>query len=294
MTKHEASRTLVKSPPELWAELSDPEALCRHLGELGEIRITRADPEHTVEWRAGDSSGTVHLKPSGWGTRVTLTVTREVPPSPPAPPPASAPGDTPDDAPAPQPTPGAVVPVEDPPEARREDDLPAAEEWPAALLDQTSGWAEDPPPPGPVAEPPAPTETTAAEATSRRGFFSRLFRRRRQPDAALEPAQESVTPGPTAESVTPGPTAESVTPGPEPGPERATAPRPSLLAAPPPGPQRLLMAPRAIALEDAAPASEPQAEPEGGEVASAEQVTALLTTVLDTLGAAHHRPFSRG
>ncbi len=37
----EVQRTLVKSPPELWAELSDAEALTRHLSELGEIRITQ-------------------------------------------------------------------------------------------------------------------------------------------------------------------------------------------------------------------------------------------------------------
>src|SRR5438132_1197186 len=45
MITSEVQRTLVKSPPELWAELSDPTSLARHLGELGEIRITRVDPE---------------------------------------------------------------------------------------------------------------------------------------------------------------------------------------------------------------------------------------------------------
>ena len=45
MISSEVQRTLVKSPPELWAELSDPAALARHLGELGEIRITRTEPE---------------------------------------------------------------------------------------------------------------------------------------------------------------------------------------------------------------------------------------------------------
>ncbi len=80
----ELQRTLVKSPPELWAELSDPAALARHLGELGEIRITRVEPEKTVEWESADATGAVRLKPSGWGTKVTLTVTREVPASEPA------------------------------------------------------------------------------------------------------------------------------------------------------------------------------------------------------------------
>ncbi len=69
----EAKRTLVKSPPELWAEVSDAGALARHLGEFGEIRITRTQPESVVEWEGDRASGTVHLEPSGWGTRVTLT-----------------------------------------------------------------------------------------------------------------------------------------------------------------------------------------------------------------------------
>ena len=46
----EAKRTLVKSPPELWAEVSNAGALARHLGEFGEIRITRTQPESVVDW----------------------------------------------------------------------------------------------------------------------------------------------------------------------------------------------------------------------------------------------------
>ena len=74
MSSLQASRTLVKSPPELWAELSDLGSLARHLGEFGEIRITQVDPESRVEWEADRASGTVRLEPSGWGTRVVLTV----------------------------------------------------------------------------------------------------------------------------------------------------------------------------------------------------------------------------
>ena len=70
-----AQRTLVKSPPELWAEISDPGALTRHLGEFGEIRITRLDPETTVAWEGDRVRGTVALEASGWGTKVTLTAT---------------------------------------------------------------------------------------------------------------------------------------------------------------------------------------------------------------------------
>jgi hypothetical protein len=68
-----ASRTLVKSPPELWSELSEVEALARHLGELGEIKITRVEPEHTVAWEGERARGTVSIEPSGWGTTVTFT-----------------------------------------------------------------------------------------------------------------------------------------------------------------------------------------------------------------------------
>ena len=50
----------------------------RHLGELGEIRITRTEPEKRVEWEADGTSGTIVIKPSGWGTKVTLSVTREL------------------------------------------------------------------------------------------------------------------------------------------------------------------------------------------------------------------------
>lgn len=78
MISAKVQRTLVKSPPELWAELSDPATLARHLGELGEIRIVCVAPESTVEWSAEAMSGTVSIKPSGWGTKVTLNVTREI------------------------------------------------------------------------------------------------------------------------------------------------------------------------------------------------------------------------
>ena len=79
----EAKRTLVESPPELWAELSDAESLSRHLGELGEIRIVRVDPERSVEWEAEEVSGTVTIEPSGWGTKVTLTAVRPQSSAPP-------------------------------------------------------------------------------------------------------------------------------------------------------------------------------------------------------------------
>src|SRR5215213_5560922 len=77
MDEPRAQRTLVKSPPELWAEISDLDALARHLGEFGEIRITRLEPETAVAWEGDRVRGTVQLEPSGWGTKVTLTAQLE-------------------------------------------------------------------------------------------------------------------------------------------------------------------------------------------------------------------------
>jgi len=67
------NRTLVKSPPELWSELSEVERLADHLGKFGEIRITKVEPEKTVAWEGEHGSGTVEIEASGWGTKVTLS-----------------------------------------------------------------------------------------------------------------------------------------------------------------------------------------------------------------------------
>ena len=140
MVSSEVQRTLVKSPPELWAELSDPAALARHLGELGEVRITNTKPEERVEWEADGTTGTVLIKASGWGTKVTLSVTREVE----------------------EPTIEPPVVVAEPSPAPEEPEIEAD--------------------PEPAVEP-------------RRGFFSRLFRRREKlPDTPPEPTPAPETP----------------------------------------------------------------------------------------------------
>ncbi len=78
MREHEMSRTLVKSPPELWEECSQASSFARHLsGSFGEITITRLEPETAVAWEGEGASGTVRIEPSGWGTRVTLTAAVE-------------------------------------------------------------------------------------------------------------------------------------------------------------------------------------------------------------------------
>jgi hypothetical protein len=189
MPSSEAQRTLVKSPPELWAELSDPDSLARHLGELGEIRITRVEPEETVEWEGRDVRGTVQIKPAGWGTRVTLTATRETP--------------------APE----------------------------AAFDSETNETA---PTPEVVPEP-------------RRRLFARLFRRRRHTE--------------------------------QPAPEIGEAPEPE--------PETEMKTEAEAEAEPSPEAPDIAAELARVEEAMTEQDAALLTAVLDRLGAAHHRPFSR-
>ncbi len=64
MAQLKASRTLVKSPPELWAECSDAASLARHLGAFGKIQITKLEPETAVAWEGEDVRGTVTLEPS--------------------------------------------------------------------------------------------------------------------------------------------------------------------------------------------------------------------------------------
>jgi hypothetical protein len=77
MAELTVKRTLVKSPPELWTELSDVAHLAKHLGAFGEIRITKLEPEHTVAWEGERASGTVSIEASGWGTKVVVQASLE-------------------------------------------------------------------------------------------------------------------------------------------------------------------------------------------------------------------------
>jgi hypothetical protein len=69
MATVEVSRTLVKSPPELWAEL-EGDCLSR---AVGDVKITATEPERALRWEAEGASGTAVLEPAGWGTKLTLT-----------------------------------------------------------------------------------------------------------------------------------------------------------------------------------------------------------------------------
>jgi hypothetical protein len=240
MSELTTKRTLVKSPPELWAEVSDLEALAKHLGEFGEIRITRLEPETTVAWEGDRVSGTVRLEPSGWGTKVTLTAElaaiEEAEP-------VVEPEPLPDPEPLPEPEP-----------------LPDPEPLPEPVAE------EEPPPP--------PTQETVAQEPAqepvepvKRGFWARLFGRRAAEVPPAEPPPPAAPPPPVEE------------PEPEPAPvDEPPAPEPPPL--------------------QPVPDPEPPAEPEPQDPLPAalddDKAVAVLTEVLDNLGSAHHRPFSRG
>ena len=73
MATIEVSRTLVKSPPELWAEL-----VSDRLSEaVGQVTVRPTEHERELAWEAAGARGTASLEPAGWGTKVTLTAELE-------------------------------------------------------------------------------------------------------------------------------------------------------------------------------------------------------------------------
>jgi hypothetical protein len=291
----------VKSAPELWTELSDPAKLARHLCELGEIRITATNPEQMVEWEADGASGTILIKPSGWGTTVTLTATRDVAQPEPAiaseaqfaseaqlaPEPAAEPGSP--FAPAPPGEPLAPVASEPQPKVQPEQQSAVqAEEQPVVQAEEQ---------PVVQAEKQPVVQAEAAREPPP-GFFARLFRRRLRRTGAVEPeAPEAITAvEPAADDALQARAGEAVQP--EAG--EAAQPAPGEAAQPlEPGPEP----PEVPEIDGSAEhpvgaASHISTELRAAEEVAAvqvvaEQVEAVLTSVLDRLGAAHHRPFSR-
>jgi hypothetical protein len=173
-----AQRRLVKSPPELWAQVSSEDVLARHLAGFGEIRITRVDPETTVAWEGDRASGTVELAPAGWGTKVVLTATT-APPAAPAVTAAAMP-----EAPEPKPEPAAEPPA---PAPRRG--------FLARLLGRGAPTGEIPAPGPPMPDPSPPTPT---------------------PDP-MPPAPDPMPPDPTP-GPGPAPPIDPTPPAPGPGP----------------------------------------------------------------------------
>jgi hypothetical protein len=77
-----ASRTLVKSPPELWELLDQPDRMqglmCGLLGHATEVTVEEREPESLLRWEASDDGADawieVRLAEKGWGTNVKLKV----------------------------------------------------------------------------------------------------------------------------------------------------------------------------------------------------------------------------
>jgi hypothetical protein len=217
MTELQASRTLVKSPPELWAECSDAASLARHLDGFGEIRITRLEPETAVAWEGERARGTVRIEPAGWGTKVILTAVQE----------------------------GTQAVADAPPEP----ELPvrAAPPEPGAPTGEAPAAQSAPPEPEPeLAMADALSETEPPLPVRKRRFARLRAFWRGEPLPAPEPSSE-------------------VPPVEEPPAEDP---------------------PLAAAIE--APLAEPEIAPP-----AVSETEAALTAALDSLGQAHHRPYSR-
>jgi hypothetical protein len=249
MTELQASRTLVKSPPELWAECSDAASLARHLDRFGEIRITRLEPETAVAWEGERARGTVRIEPAGWGTKVILTAVAEgVDPE--------SPVDVADAPPEREPPVEAVSPEPEPE---------------PAIIEALSEPPLDEPPvdEAPVEEPPA--EELPPPARKRRFGRLRAFWRGPEPLPAVEEPLVTEAPPPVLEA--PQPVTEAPPPVTEAPPPVTEAP-PPVHEAPPP------------VLEAPPPVTE-------APVPVVSETEAALTAALDSLGQAHHRPYSR-
>jgi hypothetical protein len=232
MTELQASRTLVKSPPELWAECSDAAALARHLDRFGEIRITRLDPETAVAWEGERARGTVRIEPAGWGTKVILTA------EPSAPPPAELEPD----------------PVEI--EAEPVGVVPDPVEVEAEPVEVAPEPVEVEAEPVEVAPEPVEVEAEAVEVAPDRV----------EVEAEAVDVTETARPRRFARlrAFFRGPEPAETQPAPVVAEEPAPAPAPTVDSAP-------------------APAAEPVAT----------ETEAALAAALDSLGQAHHRPYSR-
>ena len=249
MTEHVASRTLVKSPPELWAECSDAASLARHLDGFGEIRITRLEPETAVAWEGELARGTVRIEPSGWGTKVILTAVAEE-----------------DEVvePAEVPEPVAEVAEVTKPEMVAVAEVTEPEMVEVAEVTEPETVAE--PIPEVIPDPePDPEVAVEAPPAPRRRFRWFSFRRTPPP----EPPEPEI-----------GDPVELAEPEPPPEPEAVLEPE-------------AVFEPEPVVAHEPAAEPEPEPTPEREPATEAPATEAALTAALDSLGQAHHRPYSR-
>jgi hypothetical protein len=256
MMEHEVTRTLVKSQPEIWAQCSVAESLERHLSWFGEIRITRLEPEHAVAWEGEQVRGTVRIEPSAWGTRVTMAVRmqeEDVAALVDAAEPVDAAGSVAAAGPMEAGEPRAGRPPSEPVPAPEGSDKPAA---------------------APVAPEPVASQSP--------GRFGRWWDRFRRP-ARFEAGSVGAAPAAMEASLgenTPEALVEAALP-------RATAPHEAVSEE---------AAPREAASEEAvseARAQQAQRPDPEERTRLRPDAEAALNAALESLGQAHHRPYSR-
>jgi hypothetical protein len=281
---------LVKSPPELWAEVSEVEGLERHLGEFGEITITRAEPETKVAWEGENASGTVELEPTGWGTKVTITADVAEAEADPDSGDESRPHGGQPLAVGPDPLEPEPVAFEPKPDTGEPEPV-AGEPEPVAgepeLVAVEPGPVPVEPDPGRLEPEPDPFEPEPVPAPRRRGFFARWFSRGHR-DSAPAPAHPvrslrafPVDPEPQLPTWSRGELA------PQPEPEAELEP---VVEPVPTDDDDEFEFDFAIRRGD----ESPEAEEAPREALAPEHAKAVLEAALENLGQAHHRPFSRG
>lgn len=77
-------KTLVKSLPELWELVNEPERMqgliSALIGRAAEVRVTASEPEVRLAWEAAaveeKASIEIEMEEKGWGTHVKVEVTR--------------------------------------------------------------------------------------------------------------------------------------------------------------------------------------------------------------------------
>jgi hypothetical protein len=247
MTESKASRTLLKSPPELWSEVSTATSLQRHMDQFGEIRITKLEPETAVAWEGEHARGTITLEVSGWGTKVSLT----------AEPVAvdAVDGTESEDA-------GQGV---DGTESEDAEPEAGAQVEPEAGAEAGPEPAESVGPPNAVEPEPMSPHRDQLDAPQQRPRWTRRLARAFKKWLSAEPL----------------PDADPAAPAPEPEPEHQVA-----WPAVAPEPEQPATSQSPIIPPEPAPAPEPQPQLEPAS-------TAALDAALNSLGQAHHRPFSR-
>ena len=242
MSGPSVQRTIVKSKPELWSELSDAGSLSKHLGAFGEITITELEPETAVAWEGDRVRGTVTLERSGWGTKVTVTARYLV-----------------DEA--------RCASSDGPAEQDRE--VGAAPEAPADVTEELPGGESfgETAAPVPPEEPevaPEP-EAEAVEPIRRAGFWARMRTRWKKP------------PGRTGEKGRDSEAFRLFSPEVERKAETVPEVEPTVTLG--------SGSCSELEMPSLPEATMPELDPEHEIV---------LTAMLDRLGQAHHRPFSRG